>query len=183
MESCNCLGDEKLSDVTGEPLDLDVEELQDRLFHSLVERMEQHKGLAIFAKNRSKFEGWLKVEVIDILKRIGYGNVLPEKNRIDVTFDDCAMELKTCNTSYRYEGIRETTSTITNNVDEIINDLQALDSTDYSLKISLFVVFPLQHNNPKWKRHIDKIDPYTRSVRHKEFQFGNVPAVIYSCIV
>ena len=138
-----------MTDVTGEPLDSYTKELQSVLFHSLVERMGQHKGLAIFAKRRSKFEEWLKVEVVDILERAGYDNVLPEEDRIDVTFDGCAMELKTCNTNYRYKGVRKTIRPITKNVDEVINDLQALDSTDYNLKISLFVAFPLKHNHPK----------------------------------
>lgn len=169
--------------MIGEPLDSDTEKLRSLLLPLLVERMEQHKGLAIFAKNRSKFEGWLKVEVIDILEGLGYGNVLPEKDRIDVTFDGCAMELKTCDTNYQYDGVRKMIRAITQNVNEIIKDLKVLKGTNYNLKISLFVAFPLEHNYPKWQQHFTKIFPHAKSIIYEEFRFGNVPSVLYLCVV
>ena len=82
---------------------IEFDRLQEILFVNLKNILENHEGVSIFASNRSKFEGWLKVELIQILKNHNYGDVLPEKDRIDVTFGNWALELKTCNTNYRYK--------------------------------------------------------------------------------
>jgi len=44
----------------------------------LKRKISNHGGLAVFAKNRSKFEGWLKVELVDILSGV-VRDVEPEK--------------------------------------------------------------------------------------------------------
>ena len=36
--------------------------------NELVPKLEQSQGLKVFAYNRSKFEGWLKVELVDVEK-------------------------------------------------------------------------------------------------------------------
>ncbi len=40
----------------------------ENILNELVKRIEEKEGLSIFARQRSKFEGWLKVELVDILK-------------------------------------------------------------------------------------------------------------------
>ena len=74
------------------------------LFNELKPRLESNKGLAIFAKERAKFEGWLKVELIEILSNY-FDDITPENNRIDITFEDWAIELKTVNTNIRYKNV------------------------------------------------------------------------------
>ena len=69
-----------------------------------------------------------KVEVIEILSK-HTANAVPEKGMIDITFDDWALELKTCNTNYRYPGVVDKSRPITENVDGIIKDIKWLEKT------------------------------------------------------
>ena len=54
-----------------------TQELFDLTADQIVNRIQNSVGLGRFAYGRSKFEGWLKVELIDILVRQGIENVLP----------------------------------------------------------------------------------------------------------
>lgn len=160
------------------------EDLQELLFSNLNKIIKNHESLAIFASNRSKFEGWLKVELIQILKNHGCKDVLPEKERIDITFDNWALELKTCNTSYRYKGIVNKTRTITTNIQEILNDVESLKKTTYDNKAVFFIVFPLESEKREWKQHIDKISKNCKDTKYLQFQFANnISGVMYMCLI
>ena len=78
--------------------------IREIIFNELKPELESNKGLAIFAKERAKFEGWLKVELVKILSNY-FDNITPENNRIDITFKDWAIELKTINTNIRYKNV------------------------------------------------------------------------------
>ena len=68
-----------------------VDIISDNIIHDL----ENNEGLIIFAKNRSKFEGWFKVKIYEILsKYFSIDKIIPEKDRIDIVFEDWAIELK-----------------------------------------------------------------------------------------
>ncbi|MFP3257347.1 MAG: hypothetical protein RXO36_06070, partial [Candidatus Nanopusillus acidilobi] len=102
-------------------------------------KLENSKSIDVFVQHRAKFEGWLKVEIVNILcnmypKKCSPEKVIPEwpvddigvndnekKNYriIDIKFDDSVLELKTINTSYRQEGIENKTKPITLNVEEL----------------------------------------------------------------
>ena len=102
---------------------MEVQDLIDRTADELIQRIQASKGLGVFAKRRAKFEGWLKVELIDILCKNGVDGVVPEAGRIDVSFDDVAIELKTVNTNYR-DGIAENlVRPITKNIRGVIKDI------------------------------------------------------------
>jgi len=88
------------------------QELWNILEKEIPNKISQHNGLNFFIKNRAKFEGWFKVELCDILSKYT-NNITPEKDRIDVVFDDWALELKTSNTNYRYENVKNKTRPIT----------------------------------------------------------------------
>ena len=71
-----------------------TQELFDITATKIIRKIRKNTGLSQFAVERSKFEGWLKVELINILNE----NELlakPEINRIDVSFNDIFIELKT----------------------------------------------------------------------------------------
>ena len=85
---------------------MEIQDLIDHTAEELIQRIKDSRGLAVFAKRRAKFEGWLKVELIDILIKRGFGNVVPEAGLVDVSFGDVAIELKTVNTNYR-DGVAE----------------------------------------------------------------------------
>lgn len=155
------------------------EKLAEIIFKETIPKLENNIGLAIFAKKRGKFEGWLKVELCESLSK-HFSTITPEKDRIDVTFDDWAIELKTVNTNYRYENIENKTRPITMNIQGVIDDIEKLKSTNYINKAILFVVFPATHNHKNWKTHLQKISKLLKDVKHKEFEFKNeVPWVIY----
>ena len=77
------------------------EQLWKIVLSNLKPELEQSKGLSIFAKERAKFEGWLKVKLCDSLSTF-IDDVAPERDRIDVTFGDWAIELKSLNSTMLY---------------------------------------------------------------------------------
>jgi len=149
------------------------------LFNELKPRLESNKGLAIFAKERAKFEGWLKVELIEILSNY-FDDITPENNRIDITFEDWAIELKTVNTNIRYKNVINKQRPITKNIDGVISDIMNLKSANCTNKGIIFIAFPMEHSNPNWQLHLNKIKNKLNKLEHIEFHFSNaIPGVIY----
>jgi hypothetical protein len=101
------------------------EKLAKIIFEKIIPKLENNIGVSIFAKERAKFEGWLKVELCESLSK-HFPTVTPEKDRIDITFDDRAIELKTVNTSYQYENVKKKTRPITKNIQGVIADIEKL---------------------------------------------------------
>jgi len=176
------------------------------ILDDLKTKLENSKSIDVFVKNRAKFEGWLKVETVDILcnkmnpKKItpeapdNNKNITSEENKndqhIDIVFDDSALELKTVNTSYRHEGIENKTRPITLNVKQLKNDikkLRKLHREDIKNKAILFVVFPLPDDdidkfNEKYLN--DLKDLGIKIQNSKQFKtISNVPSWIYYGIV
>ena len=158
---------------------MNFDELFEVISSNLANIVKAHKSLDIFVSNRAKFEGWLKVETIEILSKHS-SNTVPEKDRIDITFDDWALELKTCNTSYIYPGVVNKTRPITSNVSGIIGDIRSLEKTMYARRAVLFVVFPLKHSKMEWRRHYNKILSSAKQIRYLQSSTsGGIPLVIY----
>ncbi len=84
---------------------MEFDEISEIIFGQLTPKLESNQGVSIFAKERAKFEGWLKVELCDSLLK--YYQVVPENNRVDITFNGWAIELKTVNTNIRYENVKK----------------------------------------------------------------------------
>ncbi len=68
---------------------MEFEKLAELIFSEIKPKLENNQGLSIFAKERAKFEGWLKVELCDSLFKY-FKDVTPEKDRVDVTFENWA---------------------------------------------------------------------------------------------
>lgn len=155
------------------------EKLTEIIFKEIIPKLENNIGVAIFAKERAKYEGWLKVELCESLSKY-FSSINPEKDWIDITFEDWAIELKTVNTNYRYENVENKTRPITKNIKGVIEDIEKLKSTNYTNKAILFIVFPTTHDHENWKTHLQKISRLLRNIKHNEFKFRNeVPGVIY----
>ena len=156
-----------------------IQELYDISVDSIVNKIQNSHGLNRFAHRRAKYEGWLKVELIDSLVRAGF-NALPEIGLIDVSFDSVAIELKTINTNIRYENVINTTRPITKNTNGVVLDIESLRGKNYQDKFVLFVVFPIIHNNKKWQVQLKRITSHLTEHRYRQFYFNNnIPAVIY----
>lgn len=164
------------------------------IYQKFIPKLSENIGLKYFVKNRSKFEGWMQVELCETLSSLSNkitpektrnspnDNSIPEKLRIDLVIDDYALELKTSNTSYEAEDVESKTRPITSNIDSIINDIKKLKRTTYTKKAIIFVVFPLPNNSElKWNNHIEKIENVlNRKLRCYKFKFGNkIDARIY----
>jgi len=71
--------------------------------------------MRIAIRQRAKFEGWLKFELANRIEKLGFNEVEIEtkvewrRNRPDISFyeedDFYRIELKTCNTSWKINGI------------------------------------------------------------------------------
>ncbi len=155
------------------------ERVAELIINQLRLKLENSQSLSIFARERAKFEGWLKVELCDILSKF-FKDVTPERDRIDITFENWAIELKTVNTNIRYENVKNKTRPITKNIQGIINDIEKLKSTNYKNKAVLFIAFPAEHNHKHWQIHFEKIVVKLRKIRYLQFYFKEkIPGVIY----
>ena len=157
-----------------------AKDLLDKTAHLIIRKIKRHKGLEKFATKRSKFEGWLKVEFVEILINQNY-EVAPEINKIDIIFNQSAIELKTINTSYKYEGAEKKSKPITKNVKGIIDDIVALKTNSgFINKYVIFITFPVRNSKSNWNYHLKKIKVELSEISYKEFTFKNgIPAVIY----
>jgi len=154
-------------------------ELRDVLMPPIITRIEQHQGLANFASIRAKFEGWLKVELCEILAQ-DFPDVLPEQDRIDLSFQDWVIELKTINTNYRYNNVKSLHRPITKNVSGLVKDVKKLRNVSNKQKAVCFVVFPVDINNETWKTHEALIENELKNLDYSEFTFkNNIPGLIY----
>ncbi|GAG58610.1 unnamed protein product [marine sediment metagenome] len=158
---------------------MEFEDLANLIFNEIKPKLENNQGLSIFAKERAKFEGWLKVELCDSLSKY-FKDVAPEKNRIDVTFENWAIELKTVNTNIRYENVKNKHRPITKNTQGVINDIKKLKSIDYTNKAILFLVFPIIHSNENWQVQLQRISKLLKEIKHVIFNFKDeIPGVVY----
>lgn len=157
------------------------EELWNILEQEVPNKINQHDGLNFFIKNRAKFEGWFKVELCDILSKYT-NNIIPEKDRIDIVFDDWALELKTSNTNYRYKDVENKTRPVTKNVMSIIKDIVDLrNNENYKNKAVVFIIFPLSKTTTDWDKHIAKINNELKELKEKEFSFKNGTSAVLYC--
>jgi len=164
---------------------MDFEELSEIILEKLKSRLENHKGLKIFAVERAKFEGWIKVEICDILLDY-FKEVIPEKNRVDISFSDWGIELKTLNTNIRYEDVKNKIRPITKNTQGVIIDINKLKRLDYyKNKAVLFIVFPITPEDRNWNIQLNRIKPMLSQLKDKGFKFNNsnISGIIYFGLV
>ena len=161
-------------------------ELYQLIFQKLPPLIRKHSGLAVFARERAKFEGWLKVELCNIFvkEKNGFKNTVPEKDWIDIVFRKWAIELKTINTNYRYDSAVNKTRPITDNVrgliDAIISLRDNISIKNYN-KAVVFIVFPLSLSKSKWNIQLNRIKNELRGklVNHPITFKNGLPGIVY----
>lgn len=140
---------------------MELAELVKLTAEDLVARMEKSPALGVFAKHRAKFEGWLKVELIEILIAKEF-EAVPEYCRIDICIENIgvAIELKTVNTNYR-DGIAENkTRPITKNIQDVLDDVAKHARNQFPDKFIIFVVFPISKVHDNWKKHLALVEEH-----------------------
>jgi|SRR5690606_24720956 len=120
--------------------------------------------MRIAIRQRAKFEGWLKFELANRIEKLGFDEVELEtkldrkRDRPDISFlkdlDFYRIELKTCNTNWKVDGISAKGKPITDNINGVINDAKKLNS---NYGIVAFVMFPIPTNDVRWKKYIERI--------------------------
>ena len=154
------------------------------LFRHLV---ESRKDVLIPAcKQKSKFEGWLKFELISLLsKKFGSDNVIIEgsypdsKSKADIVIKNNErrffIELKTVNTNWKVKGVANKTRPIEKNVSGVINDIEKIKNLKSSITgVAAFVFSPVPELI--WRRDRDKLIYHLSRIE----EAGNLPS--YSLI-
>lgn len=124
--------------------------------------------MRIAIRQRAKFEGWLKFELANRIEKLGFVEVELEtkldrkRDRPDISFfkefDFYRIELKTCNTSWKVDGISKRGKPISDNIEGIISDAKKLNS---NYGIVAFVMFPIPTNDIRWKAYVERIKEKT----------------------
>ncbi len=159
--------------------------MEQQLNDILVNILTSRQDLVFIAiKQRAKFEGWLKFELANELRKL-YSDTCVEKcmsgKLVDVFSNNSCIELKTPNTSYRHDGCENRTRPITSNIDSIINDINALKKIGVDGYIA-FVMFPID-NNGKYQSHIKKIDANVKNSVKTVIKINNIPILVYTAKV
>lgn len=161
---------------------LDYDTLCSLVSSELKPRIERHAGLAVFARERARCEGWLKAELVDVLVGKGF-DAVPETNNIDVVCrpQEAAIELKTINTNYVCKWTAYKQKGITQNIAEVVADIKKLETANYFKKMIVFAAYPLVHEHPEWQnKHLPKIGKLLSQLNYEELTFSNnVKGVIY----
>ena len=156
--------------------------LADIIFRELSKATAEHEGLEVFAIERAKFEGWVKVELVRILRKYSK-SIVPEKEGVDIVADEWAIEIKTINTNYTCHLVKKKHRPITENVKGILEDIEKLKNyTKYKNRVVFFIVFPLPESamNTWQEKHLSKIQANLRRLLSYRFKFkNNVPGVMY----
>ncbi|EDM24610.1 hypothetical protein CMTB2_03803 [Caminibacter mediatlanticus TB-2] len=139
-----------------------------KIIKEISKKINNKKGLEVFAIHRAKFEGWLKVEICDILLsftqevKVEYGK---NGKKIDIFFkyNKCGyyIELKTINTSYKCNYVVRKNKPITNNLESVINDINKLKNLKNGNKYIFFIVFLLPKN---------KVQSFEDNINFKEIE-------------
>jgi len=160
-------------------------EVVEKIVKDIVKKIKGHRGISRFIINRSKFEGWLKVEIIESAIKENCSKVIPEKKLIDVTFEyenkTYAIELKTINTNYSYQNVQKKTRPITKNIEGILKDISDLKQKDYDFKYVVFIVFPLDLDKSRinWEKHLTKIKDKTKLFNYPVEFSGGFKGMLY----
>lgn len=143
------------------------EELAEILREGLCPAVRSNPAVALFVRNRSTFEGWLKVELCRVLIERGWP-VSPEETipgsskRVDLKAGRWWLELKTLSTNYDAIGAyRESSRSISQNIQGVIADIRKLREHRLTPAAIIFVVSPLPDPRkdawPLWDAQLQKI--------------------------
>jgi len=158
---------------------VEFDELSAFVLNALKARLETNRGLAIFARERARFEAWMKVEVCASLSE-RFPDVVPEKDDIDITFEDWAVELKSVNTNYKYPNVTPKSKNITDTIQSVVDDMGRLERKGPKNQAVLFIAYPVEHDHPAWQSELNRVLVMLTELRHESFSFlGEIPGVIY----
>ena len=163
---------------------MEFDKLTSLVLDGLTLKLESHQGLNAFTRERSSFEGWLKVELCSVLLESGL-DPTPDTNKVDIACGDWGIDIRTVSTNIPHEQVRSVKRSLTKNVEMLIKDIWKLTnpgkSVSFPKRALLFVVSPLTHDNERWQSiHLGQITSELSRLEHQTFQFeSGVPGVLY----
>jgi len=163
---------------------MEFERLARLILDGLVLRLTNHRGLTAVARERAVFEGWLKVELCQVLLEAGH-DPEPDAHKIDVGCGDWGINVRTVTTNIPHEKARNVKRSMTKNVELLIKDILRLTnpgrSAGFPKRGMVFVVYPLTHDNERWQTiHWGQISGEVTRLEHRSFQFASgLPGVLY----
>lgn len=135
-----------------------------KLLKGVAREIRNEKGLAAFAAKPAKFEGWLKVKIITLLKEV---RAVPElgcgKGPIDIvcgeSLDELALEVKTVK---MMSANGTNVSHSRRNIPGVIYDIRKLRRSagvdachPLQSRAVLFVVFPYSKDDESWREEVE----------------------------
>jgi len=137
------------------------------------------RALQVPLRQRAKFEGWFKIELTAALElqeaRVcieqDYPTGLGNRYRADLKVKlgaigkEFFIMLKTVNTNFRFDGVKNCTRPITKNIQGVIADIDKLRFLPHdTVGYVLFPVFPVSASErarqDQLKRHIDRLKDF-----------------------
>jgi len=130
-----------------------------------------HDLLALALVQRSKFEGWLKMELAAMAMKEGVKALQLEVpilgssgDRADIGFEykgnKYILELKTPNTNWRLNGVENRMRPITKNIKSVVEDTKKLEGSPV-YGIVAFALFPIPVDDIRWKTYVERISQDT----------------------
>jgi hypothetical protein len=142
----------------------------------------RHDVVLLAARQRAKFEGWLKFELAAALStQSKIQNLALEKpysnTLADLAFEadgaTCYVEIKTANFNWRAVGVENKTRPVTKNISGIIEDIRKLRRGCPPAKgVIVFVLFPIPTR--VWEQERDKLLYHLQRIENE----GNWPKLI-----
>jgi hypothetical protein len=135
-----------------------------KLIKELMVEVVSKKAINLYVKRRQQFEGWLQVEIVNMLITKGvndvYFEVKADNKAIDIAIgeNEWAIELKVVSRSVKDELCEKTGSKAkTDFILSILNDIEKLKKSNYRNKAVVFVVSPLKKAvTDDWMIHTSK---------------------------
>lgn len=144
----------------------------------------------VASKQRAKYEGWLKFELVEQLLNSGAEEIVLEapygeyRSDIGLRFNNQQyyLELKTCNTNYRMKGADNKHKPITKNINSIIADVEKLRRFESS-GIVCFTLFPLPVDDTRYLRYIQRIEDRVGFKLVKDKHFITINMIDYEVLI
>ena len=163
---------------------MNCDDLCKLLFDGLKPTLESHRGAAALGRERTEFEGWLKIEACRVLEEHGL-TVVPDDGKFDITFGDWALDIRTIPTNIPCAAAQTKKFKTTTAIEALIKDIWRLTSPGRAVAASkrgvLFAVYPAEHDNERWQSmHLSRISTEVVRLQHEPFAFaGGIPGLLY----
>ena len=135
----------------------------------------------IYVPQRAKFERYLQAVLAYRLKEkhsdTEIESPLGDKQHADIFSNGAYIELKTPNT----DGVAEKTRPITDNIEDIMDDIDKLRKCGVTEGIVAFVMFPVKPNSDEHMQHIEKIKNHLGNDQFLHTTIDNM--FVFSCKV